>query len=159
MVIDTVLLCFCKDLEENDGDAKPFYMSKDLMVTVKHLSSLFTRGFTTVSSSWFLPPLTPTSSPLTLADGAEGRGRIIVQTAVVPPGGQTGLFWNRYKSFWPLKLPFTSKWIVSTHCSLLVPYYSAIDLRYCLVILNFYPNQYYDDFTFMWPFGTLFNEI
>merc|ERR1711907_711423 len=35
MTIDTVLLSFCQDIEENDGMEKPFYMSKALMEYIK----------------------------------------------------------------------------------------------------------------------------
>ncbi|XP_064605930.1 choline transporter-like protein 1 [Liolophura sinensis] len=31
MVIDTIFICFCEDCEQNDGDTKPYYMSKGLM--------------------------------------------------------------------------------------------------------------------------------
>lgn len=33
MVIDTIFICFCEDCEQNDGDKKPYYMSKGLMVS------------------------------------------------------------------------------------------------------------------------------
>ena len=32
MAIDTLLLCFCEDSEQNNGVTKPYYMSKGLMV-------------------------------------------------------------------------------------------------------------------------------
>ena len=32
ITIDTIFLCFCEDCERNDGQDKPYYMSKDLMV-------------------------------------------------------------------------------------------------------------------------------
>ncbi|KAK3091614.1 hypothetical protein FSP39_021199 [Pinctada imbricata] len=35
ITIDTIFLCFCEDCERNDGQQKPYYMSKDLM---KYLS-------------------------------------------------------------------------------------------------------------------------
>lgn len=33
MLIDTMLICFCLDLKDNDGLEKPYYMSKSLMVS------------------------------------------------------------------------------------------------------------------------------
>lgn len=32
MVIDTLFICFCEDCEKNDGVAKPYFMSRNLMV-------------------------------------------------------------------------------------------------------------------------------
>ena len=34
MIIDTLLLCFCEDCVLNDGQSKPYYMSKGLMVSL-----------------------------------------------------------------------------------------------------------------------------
>jgi hypothetical protein len=33
MCIDTIFLCFCEDSERNDGITKPYYMSRNLMVS------------------------------------------------------------------------------------------------------------------------------
>ena len=33
ITIDTIFLCFCEDCERNDGVSKPYYMSKNLMVS------------------------------------------------------------------------------------------------------------------------------
>ena len=33
MAIDTIFLCFCEDLERNDGITRPYAMSKGLMVS------------------------------------------------------------------------------------------------------------------------------
>ena len=32
--IDTIFLCCCVDAEKHDGDAKPYFMSKNLMVCI-----------------------------------------------------------------------------------------------------------------------------
>lgn len=36
MAIDTIFLCFCEDCEQNDGMAKPYYMSRGLMEFVEN---------------------------------------------------------------------------------------------------------------------------
>lgn len=41
MAIDTIFVCFCEDMEENDGLSKPYYMSKDLMEFVENSNKLF----------------------------------------------------------------------------------------------------------------------
>jgi solute carrier family 44 protein 1 (choline transporter-like protein) len=33
ITIDTLFLCFCEDCERNDGVTKPYFMSKNLMVS------------------------------------------------------------------------------------------------------------------------------
>lgn len=32
MIIDTIFICFCEDCDINDGQERPYFMSKDLMV-------------------------------------------------------------------------------------------------------------------------------
>ena len=39
MAIDTLFLCFCVDSDKNDGVAKPYYMSKELMVSCRRRHS------------------------------------------------------------------------------------------------------------------------
>lgn len=36
MVIDTIFLCFCEDCEKNDGENRPYYMSRGLMEFVEN---------------------------------------------------------------------------------------------------------------------------
>ena len=36
MTIDTIFLCFCEDCEQNDGVAKPYFMSRGLMDFVQN---------------------------------------------------------------------------------------------------------------------------
>jgi solute carrier family 44 protein 1 (choline transporter-like protein) len=36
MTIDTIFMCFCEDCEQNDGIAKPYYMSRNLMEFVQN---------------------------------------------------------------------------------------------------------------------------
>lgn len=36
MSTETIFLCFCKDLEENNGIAKPYFMSRNLMEFVEN---------------------------------------------------------------------------------------------------------------------------
>ncbi|XP_050517151.1 choline transporter-like protein 1 isoform X1 [Diabrotica virgifera virgifera] len=36
MVIDTIFLCFCEDCEQNDGESRPYFMSRGLMEFVEN---------------------------------------------------------------------------------------------------------------------------
>ena len=33
MIVDSVFICFCEDCDINDGEQKPYYMSKEMMVS------------------------------------------------------------------------------------------------------------------------------
>jgi hypothetical protein len=37
MTVDTIFLCFCEDIVENDGKSSPYYMSPELMDVMKKL--------------------------------------------------------------------------------------------------------------------------
>lgn len=37
MTVDTIFLCFCEDIVENDGGSRPYYMSTEFMNVMKML--------------------------------------------------------------------------------------------------------------------------
>lgn len=37
MTVDTIFLCFCEDIVENDGISNPYFMSPELMDVMKKL--------------------------------------------------------------------------------------------------------------------------
>lgn len=40
MTLDTILICFCEDCEENNGTDRPYFMSDELMQVMKELCQL-----------------------------------------------------------------------------------------------------------------------
>jgi hypothetical protein len=37
MTVDTIFICFCEDITENDGASRPYFMSTELMNVMKKL--------------------------------------------------------------------------------------------------------------------------
>lgn len=37
MTLDTIMICFCVDCEQNDGTTRPYFMSDELMAVMKQL--------------------------------------------------------------------------------------------------------------------------
>ena len=59
MAIDTLFLCFCVDSDKNDGVDKPYYMSKDLMVSDEfyHMSKMFYEWLIVAGMGWLTQPV------------------------------------------------------------------------------------------------------
>ena len=44
MAVDTIFLCFLEDLERNNGEDRPYLMSKDLKRILGKMESVASRG-------------------------------------------------------------------------------------------------------------------
>lgn len=62
MTVDSIFICFCEDITENDGISKAYYMSPDLMNVMKKLKEEAGGDFNFGSSQQHVNPQ-PISQP------------------------------------------------------------------------------------------------